>query len=205
MPEIFPVDSEPYGKSYGEWTGQIWQHFQKIPAETNPANDPNGDLCDLEQDDPDVWYIHSTFGGKQVRECTVPSDRALVMLIGGVSCSYAEDPTLKTEQDLRKCAEDNVGEMRLRASINGNRVENVEEYYSVSPVFPVTLPAGNVWDVAGPVDTEFVAAGWTLVVGPLPEGEHIIEYSAEEPNFTATGEPVWSTAVEYHLTVVPSG
>lgn len=202
MPAVLSIDSEPYGKSYGEWTGEVWQHFQQIPFETNPANDSTGEFCDLSQDDPNVWFIHSSFGGLQVRECTVPADRSLVILLAGVSCSYAEDPTLQTPEDLRRCAEENVGDMTLRASINGNRIPNVEEYYSVSPVLPVTLPEGNVWDVQGPVDTEFVAAGWTLVTDRLAPGEYRIETSAEERQFVATGEPVWSTAVEYRLTVI---
>jgi hypothetical protein len=201
--QILPLDSEPYGISYGEWNGNTWKHFQEISVAMNPANDATGEFCDLGQDDPNVWYLHSTFGGKQVRECTIPENRSLVILIAGVSCSYAEDPTLQTSRDLQRCAEENVETMTLRASINGVGISNVTDYYSVSPPLKVTFPENNVWDVQGPVESEFVAAGWTLITEPLAAGSYVIETSAEERQFAATGEPPWSTAVEYHLTVVP--
>jgi len=204
-PKIFPIDSKPYGKSYGEWTGAGWQWFQEIPIEQNPANDETGENCDINQNDDVVWYFPGTFGGKQARDCTIPGDRALVILVAGASCSYAEDPTLKTPDDLRKCAEDNAGGMTLRASIDGIRVEGVENYYSVSPVFPVVLPKDNVWGVPGPVESEFVVAGWTLVVEPLPEGEHVLQFSAEErEDVLTTGQPVWSIEAVYNLTVTNS-
>jgi hypothetical protein len=202
--ELFPVDSMPYGKSHGEWTGAVWQWFQEIPLEVNPANDATGEFCNMNQNDPDVWFLAGTFGGKQERECTIPKDRALVIIVSGASCSYAEDPTLKTEDDLRGCAEESVVGTTVRASVDGIRIPNVEDYYSVSPVFTVKLPEGNVWDVPGPMETESVAAGWTLIVKPLPEGEHVIEFSAEIRDFAATSEPVWSTESVYHLTVTSS-
>lgn len=199
--EIFPMTSAPYGKSYGDWTGEVWRHFQEVPLDNNPADDSTGEFCDVNQEDSNVWFLVGTFGGKQERECTVPSDRALVVLVAGVSCSYAEDPSLKTEDDLRQCAEGNTGEMTLRASIDGKAVSNVEDYFSVSPVFPVEFPENNVWGVeAG--QSEFVAAGWTLVIKPLSEGEHTIQFSAEEQqDLAVTGEPVWSTEAVYHITV----
>jgi hypothetical protein len=203
-PELFPIDSRPYGKSHEEWTGAVWQWFQEIPAEVNPANDATGEFCDMNQNDPDAWFLAGTFGGKQERECAVPADRALVILVAGVSCSYAEDPTLKTEDDLRRCAEENAGEMNVRASVDGVRIQGVENYFWVSPLFPVKLPEGNVWDVPGPVETESVAAGWTLIVKPLPEGEHVIQFSAEERQFAATSEPPFSIEAIYHLTVTNS-
>jgi hypothetical protein len=200
--EIFPIDSRPYGKSYGEWTGAGWKWFQEIPFEVNPANDDTGEYCGTNQNDDGVWYFPGTFGGKQERDCTIPGDRALVIMVAGASCSYAEDATLKTPEDLRQCAVDNSGGMTLRASIDGVEVDGVEDYYSVSPVFPVTLPNDNVWGVPGPVESEFVVAGWTLVIEPLPEGEHVLQFSAEERDqLLATSQPVWSIEAVYNLTV----
>ena len=36
---VFPVDSKPYGLTYGEWTAKWWQWALSIPKDINPAGD----------------------------------------------------------------------------------------------------------------------------------------------------------------------
>jgi hypothetical protein len=196
------IDSKPFGLSYGEWNGEAWKYIQEVPYETNPANDSTGELCNMNQNDPNVHFLVGTFGGKQERKCTIPAGKALVILVGGAECSYAEDPSLRTPDDLERCAVDNTEGMKVRISIDGSNIRNATDYFSVSPVSKVTLPEGNIWDVVGSTDTEFVAAGWVFVVEALSPGEHIVEFSAEVRDITAPGEPVWSIETVYSLTVL---
>jgi hypothetical protein len=54
-PSAFPVDSKPYGLTYGEWTARFWQWLHSIPKPDNPAADTTGKNCAIKQTGP-VWF-----------------------------------------------------------------------------------------------------------------------------------------------------
>jgi hypothetical protein len=82
---IYPPDSEPFGRSYGEWSAKWWQWVYSIPLEKNPQLPgvvPPGHVpapvtvdCSVGQSEP-VWFLGANFTGVAVRECKdpVPSD-----------------------------------------------------------------------------------------------------------------------------------
>src|SRR6266545_3392369 len=41
-PRVLPPDTNPFGKSYGEWSAEQWKWLLSIPAPINPANDFTG-------------------------------------------------------------------------------------------------------------------------------------------------------------------
>src|SRR6478609_9348552 len=61
----FPLNSKPYGSTYGEWTAKWWQWALSIPKDINPGGDTSGKYCALKQSGP-VWYLSGTFGGAAV-------------------------------------------------------------------------------------------------------------------------------------------
>ena len=55
-------------------------------------------------------------GSKQARSCIIPYGKALLLTPIDVECSFAENPTLKTETDLRSCAksdQDQVNSLKM--------------------------------------------------------------------------------------------
>src|SRR6266511_4357873 len=70
-PGILPVDSNPYGKSYGDWGAAWWAWVLSIPGDQNPNFDATGEFCHVGQDGP-VWFVAGNFGGVNTRTCTVP-------------------------------------------------------------------------------------------------------------------------------------
>src|SRR5829696_6154711 len=59
---VYPINSKPYDKSYGEWSAKWWQWFVPIPTNDNPAVDRTGEKCAVGQNDPNVWYLAGTGG-----------------------------------------------------------------------------------------------------------------------------------------------
>lgn len=100
---VYPINSKPYGLTYGEWTAKWWQWAPSIPTKDNPTTDENGEKCAVGQNDPNVWFLAGTGGGADTRACTIPAGKAIFFPVLNVECDYLSQD-LKTESDLRKCA-----------------------------------------------------------------------------------------------------
>jgi hypothetical protein len=193
----FPPDSQPYQRTYAEWTAEWWKWFLSIPTETNPINDPSGERCALGQQGP-VWFLVGSGGGKTVRECTIPEGRAILIPAIAVECSYAEDQSLRTDNDLRACAtsdQDLVTE--TTATLNGSalQIHRVQ-----SAVFNLTFPVDNIFTVPeGP--TKSVSEGFWVFIKPLPPGQYELHVQGllVDPTVTAPVNLVEDST--YHLTV----
>ena len=100
---VFPPDSRPYNLTYSEWTSKWAQWEFSMPEAVNPAVDDTGKNCANNQTGP-VWFLAGTFGGAVTRQCTIPSDRAILVPIILIVCDSATEPALDTEEELRACA-----------------------------------------------------------------------------------------------------
>ncbi len=74
--QVLPLDSSPYGNTYGEWSARWWQWTLAIPAATNPNLDTTGENC-AEGQSGQVWFLAGSFGGTFERACPVPTGKAL--------------------------------------------------------------------------------------------------------------------------------
>ena len=74
----------------------------------HPGDDPTGAACNKSQEGP-VWFLVGSAGSKQVRNCDVPYGKALLLTPIDMECSFAENPTLKTEDELKTCAKEESG------------------------------------------------------------------------------------------------
>ena len=69
QPKVLPLDSSPYGNTYGEWSAQWWQWLMSIPKATNPNFDTTGAHCAEGQAGP-VWFLAGAFdSGPYTRSC----------------------------------------------------------------------------------------------------------------------------------------
>ena len=78
--------------------------------------------------------------GKVERTCTIPSDKAILFPILDTECSYSESPSLKTEEDLRKCAIDANKDAIIKASVDNQEIKDVDKYRVTSRIFNVLIP-----------------------------------------------------------------
>src|SRR6184192_733652 len=79
---VFPINSKPFGASYGTWSARWWQYAYQFPVHNppytgsiyNPLFDETGSQCTLGQSGS-VWYMVGVINvsGSAVRDCIVPS------------------------------------------------------------------------------------------------------------------------------------
>jgi hypothetical protein len=205
--QVLPLDSSPYGNTYGEWSARWWQWALSIPAATNPGLDETGAHCAEGQSGP-VWFLAgSFFGGTFERACTVPPDKALFFPIVNAAFGAAVFDCEPTQPGvpcnitvLRAAAAASMDPVTLEASLDGVPVRQLREFRVQSPVFSVTLPEGNVVGVPSGTYAPMVSDGYWLMLAPLSAGAHTIHFKNE-----ITGGPFAGTATEvtYHLTIGP--
>ena len=206
--QIFPLDSVPFGRTYGEWSAAWWQWALSIPVANHPLFD-NGD-CSVGQSGP-VWFLGGKFcntdnpqcdSSSARRACTVPADKALFFPIVNIESSTLESPK-QTIVELRTFDEFiiNFG-TDIAATVDGAPIPNLKKKFrEQSTVFSFTLPQDNLLNAIGegPFDAgayfPAVDEGFYLMLAPLPAGPHVIHFHAVFPAFDFTLD------ITYNLTV----
>jgi hypothetical protein len=201
MVAVFPPDSKPYNMTYGEWTAKWIQWEYSMPEEDNPAVDDTGENCGNNQTGP-VWFLAGTFGGAVTRQCTIPSDRAILVPIILGLCESATDPALDTEEELRSCAKaDQDLVIGKEITVDGVNIGNLDSYRFQSPLFNLTFPENNIAGVP-PQTAKAVSDGFWILLEPLSPGSHEIHFKAALGDPTAVGITNFALDVRYLLTVV---
>lgn len=194
-------DSKPYGLSYGEWSVKWWQWILSIPADKSPIIDKSGSSCATNQNNSNVWFLVGSGGGETVRTCTIPTDKAIFFPIIDVECSFAEDSSAKTEEDLRKCAREDQNKVTsLRLSIDGLNTQNLTKYRTDSPLFNFTTPENGLFDLKS-ASTQAVSDGYFVMLKPLSPGSHELIFSAVLGDPTIAGSQIFTEMATYHLAI----
>ena len=177
---LYAPNEKPFGISNGEWTAKWWKWLMEIPQPQNPAVDLDGKYCNMGQNDPNVWYITGTFGGKADRKCEIPFGKA-IFFGHGYECSTAETPNLKTNDELLNCAREElktlVDPSMFAATLDGKPLTNLTSYKAISPPFEVNLPENNIWGVRGG-NTSAAADTYFIFLKPLERGNHTFAVSS---------------------------
>jgi hypothetical protein len=194
--QVLPINSNPYGKSYGQWAVAWWQWAFSIPAATNPLLDTTGEFAGVGQSGP-VWFLGGTFADSAERTFSVPSGKAIFLpvhqwIFG--SCAGDCDPTnpgvpcdVPTLRASAAAAATAVTVMEV--SIDGRAIAHLNNFRAPSPdSFSVNLPPGNVVEFlgltapAGIYDPQ-VTDGYWLMLAPLNAGAHTIRIHSVNPSF----------------------
>jgi hypothetical protein len=197
---VFAIDSNPYGISYEDWTIKWWQWLISIPAQNTPMEDNTGERCQEGQGNLTVFFLSGSGGSSAERTCTVPAEKAILVPVSTVECSFAEQSGTN-EQELHTCAEeDQSSNPTLFLSVDGLQIQQLEKYRVHSRAFNVTFPENAIFGAkAGP--SLAVSDGYWVILEPLPPGEHEIYFKSSLTNPT-TGILFFSDEEKYHLNVV---
>ncbi|MGI0001365.1 MAG: hypothetical protein ACRD6Q_09055, partial [Nitrososphaeraceae archaeon] len=156
----------------GILTAEWWQWILDIPKEINPLLDETGENCAVNQQGP-VWFLVGTPGdsetggiitGSVERDCVIPEGKKILFPIINVFCSELNDeaairealgipagqpiPPSQLEEGLRICAEDIINGVNiLEASIDGKEITNFENFRVQSPLFTISYPEDNPFNV----------------------------------------------------------
>jgi hypothetical protein len=171
--DILSPDEPWAGLTRGEWDARGWQWSLSLP----PDFDASGGRCGYGQVEP-VFFLP---GSSQAEiTCVVAEGPAIFVKLAGVECSTVEpEPYFgRTEDELRACALAALdGELLdYQARINGHAVAELDTYLSVSPLFTITFPEGNRFQLP-PAVGHSVAAAYSFIIAPPPPGEYEIVLS----------------------------
>jgi hypothetical protein len=204
-PGVFAPNSQPYGKTYGEWGDEWHKWLLAIPIQESPLPDLTGEKCHMGQSGS-VWFLAGTSGPPTAeRTCTIPGGKALffpIVNIFGVIPTDAE--TLAGLRSLVKDFIDHTTE--LTASVDGVALQGLRNYrcHSLSSFF-YTAPEREEDTVFSPGYSgtkEAYADGFYLMLEPLAPGPHTITFHGRyQLPTTYPNVNEFSTTVTYHLTV----
>lgn len=193
---IFSKDSNPYGIPYSEWIGKWWQWHVSIPnlSNTSSSNDLMSSVhpresyspekCSWNQnDDSPVWFLPDgrnlavfEINKPEYRECTIPSDKAILVQIYGGGCSTGEG--FKNDKEIEDCVNLGLDKVNFIASIDGIEVMNSAnryDYLSEHHKYNLTYVNNNLYNV--PEGTyKAMAGGYFLFLKPLSPGVHELKF-----------------------------
>lgn len=200
---IVEPGEELFSLSYNELVDRWTNWFVTEPIATNPAFDPDGRFCDLNQGGR-VWFLASTFGGVVDRTCEVPAGKPIFISVGGAGVSFgpdfpaAGDPCLQMATGLEKvrCDVNNdipvAPNVTLEATLDGVPVADLFAYRAQSQPGGFTLRVPEVsfiTDLGLPAGNRFpaVADGYFLYLKPLRPGTHTLSVRMINPDQTEAG------------------
>lgn len=176
-PGLYSSGSTPFGVPYVDWTTRWWQWYIGIPNSQTPFADTSGQNCGINQEGP-VWNLLGS-PGKVERTCTIQSDKAILFPILVTECSYSESPSLKTKEDLLRCAMDANKDAVLQATVDNQQIKDIDKYRVTSSLFNVTYPDDSIY----PTNSNFsqaVSDGWFIMLEPMKPGQHQIRFTASQ-------------------------
>jgi hypothetical protein len=218
-PGVFPINSRPYGQTYGQWSARWWQYaFQQTTL----------DICATDKPGSQVTFLAGTPGDPVTNSCTVPTGKAIMFPVfnvewsvaeaiaqqnatPGQSCFLPDQPNGTSDAALQACATAQANhalaaDASLKADVDGVTLQNLTNYRAVSPPFTFTTVDGNPFglcpaDGPCPLTSRAVADGFWIILTPLSPGAHTIHFTASVPfpelRFT------FNTDTTYHLTIQP--
>jgi len=221
-PGIAPIQSNPYGASYGVWSARWWQYAYSLPVDQSPfidntgANFPNGQSGKVLYLAGVITPNNQPNTGEPVhRTITVPSGTSLFLPVvnaewdnvnPGIGTAPPGPDFTFTETELRGFAAGFIDEALNNGStslkVDGRSVQNLDTYRATSPAFSYTMPANNIYTAFGlnvPARTVPLAVsdGIWAMLRPLSVGQHTVQIQASVPAFG------FSLDVTYHVTVKP--
>jgi hypothetical protein len=200
-PGVFSIDSAPYGIPYKEWITRWWQWTFSIPKDDHPREDKTGEKCSVGQEGP-VWFLTDIVeSGKVIRTCTIPVGKAILFPILSGECDYGL-PDVKNDLDLRKCALAGNEFGTIDATIDGVRLQNLEQYRIQSDFFNLKIIENSIFEDAAAGTFRAMVDGFFVFLEPLPPGKHDIRFTVTVLN---PFEPGYNHAKDttYHLIVKP--
>jgi hypothetical protein len=155
-----------------------------MPASDNPTLDTTGENC-LNRQSGLVYFLAGQGTFEPVtRSCTIPFGKILFFPLINAECSNREAPPFfgETDAELRRCARlliDDVGVGTLRATIDGQNVQGLQNFRVQSPAFNFRMPAqDNILLLPGVTSGRAASDGYWLAVKPLSPGRHVIHFEA---------------------------
>lgn len=190
--KVVQPGEEYLGKSYNQLVNEWTQWFTLEPLATNPALDPDGRFCDLNQQGR-VWFLASTFEDVAERTCEVPAGKGIFVSLGGAFVSFApEFPdtgsaclAMATTVDKVRCDVSSgvpvAPNVSFVATLDGEPIGDLNAFrvQSTPGGFTLEVPSPSFLTDLGlaPGDrTPTVGDGYFLYLKALKKGRHLLSF-----------------------------
>ena len=196
---VYSKDSTPFGVPYKDWITRWWQWDVGIPSSQHPRDHYTAEKCTVNQKGS-VWFLPDILTGKEERPCTIPEGKAiLVPLLTGM-CDSSESPS-QSDADLRQCSTAGDEYSAISATLDGQKIENLDSYRTATNFFNITYVKDNIFDTSAGT-YRGVADGFFVFLKPLSAGNHNLHIKTSVTNPTT---PSYNYASEgiYHLKISP--
>jgi hypothetical protein len=197
---IFPIESSPYGLTYGEWSARWWQWLLSVPRSKSPAFDSSGDNANVNQFDPNVLFLCQTI--YSVKKARTTQDRAVTMragrsvfmpIINWLSVFHVDGKTDEELVSVAKKRMDVVSE--LEVVINGVTIkEGLERYRVRSPFFDLVVPEDNIFELSAGF-RHFVSEGYWIFLKPLEKDTKLTTFGSCSSGINKFG-------IDYNITLI---
>ena len=172
------TDTQTLGELGAEW----WTWALEEPVPTNPLQDKHkASQCKgtTSFEGGEVLFLAGTTSGNEVtRECTISSETWIFFPV--VNTVNLEPTGTSTEQQLRTLSNRQMNKFLARSTmfvtVDGQPIAiSEQENRADTELFTVNLPKNNIFGVK-PEPYEAVADGVWVLLPPLSEGTHTIEF-----------------------------
>jgi hypothetical protein len=179
--KLFSPGGTAYGLTYSEWAIKWWQRMFSICHDNNPVIDDSGKNCRYKQSGP-VWFLAGTVISSRVfRHCSIPDGKAILFPIINTERSTAELPCASNSQLIEAAKYDIDQVSRLGVTIDGAKLEHLDEYRTSTPPFYLKIPKDNFMGLKHG-NTIAVSDGFWIILKPMPIGNHVIHFIGIDPN-----------------------
>lgn len=195
-PGVYSTDSAPYGTPYQQWAASWWQWNVNVPTAQHPRENYTPEKCASEQQGP-VWFLADSLSGTEERTCAIPAGKSV--LVGVLTGACWTGPTLQSDQDVRQCGTEGNDYGVIGATLDGVRIQNLDQYRIDSGFFNITVPEDNIFDDA-PGTFRAFTNGFFVFLEPLQPGTHDLRLTVSVTNPI---KPEYNYAADwtYHLIV----
>jgi hypothetical protein len=180
---LFPINTRPYGLTYGEWSAKWWQWLLSIPRSISPAFDPTGHNTNINQNDPNVFFLCQTIESMQEgdsiqdRTVSVKAGKSIFMpIINWISILNIDGQTDEELASVAKKKMDVVSELKVRID-EITIEEGLTRYRAQSPFFDMIVQEDNIFHLT-PGSTRFVADGYWLFIRPRKNDIKLTTYGS---------------------------
>lgn len=169
---IYPSNSSPIGKNFSDWCILWWKWLLTIKTSNNPAYDMTGEKADINQSDPNVFFLCQTFEKSRIfpqRRVEIPHKKRLFLPI--LNWISFRDEDNQTEETLISEATDKMNQIgMLEFYVNGKPImDNLSEFRVRTPIFEVNLPKDNILGAKPGLTTVISDGYWLFLESTLRE------------------------------------
>lgn len=208
---FYQSTENPFGYDFTYWATKYWDYLFSFDDLQDPDRVREGYHlinCSSNQNDGPIWFLPDGYHRPnidipEVRECDIPSGKAVMIQIVGSHCT--KNDGIETPLEYKECADWKLDQANIKVEIDNHILSEgeIKSLYLNSTWTKFYIPENNTSvDYRGELDG--MVAGYFLITKPLSDGQHTIEIEdkvGSYPNIDPENVDIHFTSTKYCLNV----